>query len=203
MKESRLEKIGLAAAGIAHDINNQLNLIVNHLSIPDVEGALQAVDRCSALTVSLLSYCKSDKMELETLEPAKFLHDFVRPLRLPQGVHLSLEILSALPLIRTSRLGLTRTLINLIGNACDAMECSGTIRIVATPGVIEVYDSGPGLSAECIKQIFEPFYSTKGEEGFGLGLAIVRELMREQGGFVTVKSEPGNGAGFSLHFREG
>jgi signal transduction histidine kinase len=142
-------------------------------------------------------------MELETLEPAKFVHDFVRQLRLPQGVNLKLEIPPSLPLIRTSKLGLTRALINLIGNACDAMECSGTIRIVATPRVIEVCDSGPGMSAESIKQIFEPFYSTKGEEGFGLGLAIVRELMREQGGFVTVNSEPGKGAGFALHFREG
>jgi two-component system NtrC family sensor kinase len=203
MKESRLEKIGSAAAGIAHDINNQLNLIVNHLSVPDVEGALQAVDRCSALTVNLLSYCKSDRTEVETLEPANFLHDFVRQLRLPQGVRLELEIPSSLPLIRTSKLGLTRALINLIGNACDAMEFSGTIRIVATPRVIEVCDSGPGMSAECIKQIFEPFYSTKGEEGFGLGLAIVRELMREQGGFVGVNSEPGKGACFALHFREG
>ena len=86
-----------------------------------------------------------------------------------------------------------------------AMQWSAAERSGSSPrrGIIEVYDSGPGISAECIKQIFEPFYSTKGEEGFGLGLAIVRELMREQGGFVTVKSEPGKGAGFTLHFREG
>jgi len=93
-------------------------------------------------------------------------------------------------------------LTNLISNACAAMEGKGTLRIEATPGVIEVTDSGPGIPADRARQIFDPFFTTKGLNGTGLGLSIVRELMRQQGGAVTMLSEPGQGARFTLHFRK-
>src|SRR5271165_6067773 len=90
MKSTRLETIGSAAAGIAHDINNQLHLIVNHLTLsggtPDLEGAQRAVERCSALTASLLAYCKGTPIEVTPTNPAAFLRNFVAQLRLPEGI---------------------------------------------------------------------------------------------------------------------
>ncbi|HEY1803897.1 MAG TPA: hypothetical protein VGG45_05405, partial [Terracidiphilus sp.] len=80
MENSRLETIGSAAAGIAHDINNQLTLIVNHLSFADVESAQAAVSRCTALTTSLLSYCRGEAIELGPVDPVAFLRRFTEEL---------------------------------------------------------------------------------------------------------------------------
>jgi signal transduction histidine kinase len=203
MNSSRMETIGSAAAGIAHDMNNQLTLIVNHLALSDLQGAQRATERCSALTASLLAYCKGDPVEVSSTNPAGFLRSFVAQLRLPEGIDLHLNVPALLPAISVDPLALTRALTNLISNACDAMDGKGTIRITASPRAIEVSDSGPGIPNGTCKQIFDPFFTTKGVNGTGLGLSIVRDLMRLQGGSVTVHSEPGRGAQFTLQFRPG
>jgi signal transduction histidine kinase len=196
MNSSRMEMIGSAAAGIAHDINNQLNLIVNHL-----EGAQRATERCSALTASLLAFCKNEPIRMISTSPAVFLRTFIKQLQLPEGIDLQLNVPSLLPAISADPLALTRALTNLISNACDAMDGKGTLRIAASPHAIEVSDTGRGIPIELAKQIFDPFFTTKGANGTGLGLSIVRELMRQQGGSVPVCSEPGRGARFTLQFR--
>jgi signal transduction histidine kinase len=206
MNDFRLEQIGSAAAGIAHDLNNQLNLIVNHLSLAQVDGAgihgaRQAAERCSALTTSLLSYCENGRLELQSHDLCKLMRKAVTQLHLPEGIQLELNIPWFLPLVRANAFGVTRALTNLVGNACEAMEGQGTLRITVSPQQIEVSDSGPGIPAEFHKRIFDPFFTTRGAAGNGLGLAIVRDIMREQGGYVSVESEPGQGAHFTLRFR--
>lgn len=209
MKASRLELIGSAAAGIAHDINNELNLIVNHLALSDVDSAREAAKRCSAMTGSLLSYCKGDSIALSTTEPGYFLMKFVAQLDLPKGIDIRLQMPPALPPIAVNPLALTRALTNLVVNARDAMEDVGIITFSAGENVIAVSDTGPGIPEEIQGRIFEPFFTTKnaggkkakGGRGTGLGLVIVRELMRQQGGSVSVESAPGQGAAFMLRFR--
>ncbi len=199
--ENSLAELGSAAAGIAHDINNQLTLILNYLDISNVEGARAAAGRCSALTSSLLSWCRGETMQLQAIEPRAFLLDFADSLPLPDTVSLTLEAPEALPTIKADPLALTRVLTNLISNACDAMKNAGAIRLRAFDHTIEVSDSGPGVAPALTKRIFEPFFSTKGAKGTGLGLSIVREIMREHGGNVIVRNEPDRGATFSLRFR--
>jgi signal transduction histidine kinase len=196
MNSSRMETIGSAAAGIAHDINNQLSLIVNHLV-----GAQQATERCSALTAGLLAFCKNEPIRVISINPAAFLRTFVAQLPFPEGFDLNLNVPTLLPSITADPPALTRILTNLVSNACDAMDGHGTLRITASPHAIEVSDTGTGIPAELAKRIFDPFFTTKGANGTGLGLSIVRDLMRQQGGSVTVSSEPGRGARFTLHFR--
>ncbi len=201
MNSSRLEKLESAAAGIAHDINNQLHLIVNHLAVTDMEGAHRAAQRCAALTESLLAFCKGDPVQLIAVEPADFLLDFVDRLELPEGIDLRVDLAPPLPRVLAEPLSLTRALTNLISNACDALNNKGSIRITAAPRAIAVSDSGPGIPEDLILRIFEPFFSTKGDHGTGLGLPIVRDLMFRQCGSVSVYSAPGEGARFTLHFR--
>jgi signal transduction histidine kinase len=196
-----LEIIGSAAAGIAHDINNQLTMIVNHLSTADVDSANAAVARCSALTSSLLSYCRGEPLAVSTVDPAALLRRFAEQLRLPAGINLVLNIPAELPPIEANSFAVKRALTNLVSNACAAMEDRGTLRIKATPGEIEVSDTGPGVPDEHRKEVFVPFFTTKGHTGTGLGLSIVRELMRQQGGSACLHSEPGHGARFTLRFR--
>lgn len=197
--------LGSAAAGIAHDINNQLNLIINHLAVADIEGAQRAADRCAALTGNLLTYCRDDAFEITAVNPAEFLLDFVDQMELAEGIEVRLDLAASLPAslpaIAANELALTRALTNLISNACDAMQGHGVIRIIASPRTIDVADSGEGVPEEIRQRIFDPFFTTKGGAGTGLGLSIVRDLMYKQGGSVSLHSEPGHGAHFTLHFR--
>jgi signal transduction histidine kinase len=199
--DARLEMLGSATAGIAHDINNHLTLILNHLELSDLSAAREAAGRCCALTASLLSYCRGESLQLRPVRVADFLRSFAETLRLPRGVRWTLEMEDRLPDIQADPLALARVLTNLIGNACDAMGNEGSIVLLACAGCIEIRDSGPGIPAAQLRQIFQPFYSTKGARGTGLGLAIVREIMRQHGGSATVVSQPGQGATFTLRFR--
>jgi signal transduction histidine kinase len=196
----RLEMIGSATAGIAHDINNQLTLIVNHLATPDVISARAAAERCAALTSSLLAYCKGERVALTSVDPIAFIRNFVRQLRLPKEIEVVVNMPDSLPAIAADPLAMMRAMTNLVSNACTAMNGSGTLRITALPCTIEVSDSGPGVSAEYGTRVFEPFFSTRGIHGTGLGLAIVREIMRQHSGSVTMFSDPGHGASFTLRF---
>jgi signal transduction histidine kinase len=206
MKHESLAELGSAAAGIAHDINNQLTLILNYLSVSDVDGARRAAARCTELTSGLLSWCRGETLRLQPVDVCEFLVDFADSLHLPDGVALRIEIPEAHPRIRADRLALTRMLTNLVSNACDAMHGEGSIVIRAAGHSIEVADSGPGVEAAVARRIFEPFFSTKGSAGTGLGLAIVRETMRQHGGNVFLRNEPRDGskkagAIFVLRFR--
>jgi signal transduction histidine kinase len=197
----RLEMVGSAAAGIAHDINNQLTLILNHLSTSDVDSAMAAVSRCCHLTAGLLSYCRGESLKLRPMDPAAFVRDFVNTLSIPAGIRLLVDAPAGIPEVLADPSALMRVLTNLTLNACDAMNGSGTLRIAASEHTIEVTDSGPGISALDRRRIFEPFFTTKGSRGTGLGLAIVREIMHQHGGAVLLRSTPGEGATFQLRFR--
>jgi CheY-like chemotaxis protein len=93
---------------------------------------------------------------------------------------------------------------NLIFNAVDALPTGGTIhlRVEARDGqgIIEVADSGLGMSAEVQARVFEPFFTTKGESGTGLGLAMVFGIVEQHGGHIEVRSAPGDGTTFPITF---
>lgn len=203
MKCQRLEVLGFAAVGIAHDINNQIHLIVNALSVADLEGARRAARRCSAMTQNMLSFSKNCSLKPISIDPAEFLLDFVDTLGLPYNVEFRLDLPPDLPPILADPALLNRTLNNLVDNACDAIDFKGSIRITASPRGIAVSDSGPGIPDDVMPRIFEPFFTTKEGVGTGLGLSIVRDLMYQQGGSVSVNSAPGKGACFTLRFRAG
>src|SRR5207244_6219337 len=95
-------------------------------------------------------------------------------------------------------------LTNLIFNAVDALPTGGTIRVrVAAEdgqGIVEIADSGVGMSAEVQARVFEPFFTTKGEAGTGLGLAMVFGIVEQHGGQITVHSTPGAGTILRMTF---
>ena len=93
-----------------------------------------------------------------------------------------------------------RVFTNLIGNALEAMPAGGGIQISAHTGpdgvVVEVADSGPGISPEIREHLFQPFVSSGKKNGLGLGLALSRQTILDHGGDMWVESEPGRGAHF-------
>jgi two-component system, NtrC family, sensor kinase len=108
-----------------------------------------------------------------------------------------------LPCLHGSETQLSQVFLNLVVNAAQAMRDGGNISIHSTCDsklcVIRISDTGPGMSTEIQKNIFEPFFTTKGVgEGSGLGLAISQDIIRRHGGEISVESEPGNGATFTI-----
>ena len=108
----------------------------------------------------------------------------------PQVVAQSGEIVSAI--------------LNLVVNAIDAMPSGGTITLrtgqTDTSSWVAVQDDGPGMPPEIERRVFEPFFTTKGEEGTGLGLAMVYACMQRHGGSVALETAPGRGTTFTLSF---
>jgi signal transduction histidine kinase len=118
-----------------------------------------------------------------------------------QGVKLELEIPAELeaPLERSR---VERLFVNLIGNALEAIEAAGTVRItaeiVAGAAVVHVEDDGPGIAPEIRAHLFQPFVSAGKRNGLGLGLALSRQTVLDHGGDMWVESESGHGARFSF-----
>jgi signal transduction histidine kinase len=120
----------------------------------------------------------------------------------PPGVTLGREVAPDLPPVLADRDQVLQVLLNLVRNALDALGArGGTLSLSATqaPGGVAftVRDSGPGIPAEDLARVFEPYFTTK-EGGTGLGLAIARRIAEEHGGSLEVESTPGSGAAFTL-----
>src|ERR1700682_193368 len=122
-----------------------------------------------------------------------------------EGRPISLHIEAAgHPTIQGSAARLRELLTNLIFNAVDALPHGGTIRLRVLAeeglGVVEVIDSGLGMTPEVQARVFEPFFTTKGEGGSGLGLAMVFGIVEQHGGHIEVRSAPGDGTTFRISF---
>lgn len=200
-RAERLQTIGSAAAGLAHDLNNQLTLIVNHLEAQDLEAARAATRQCSLLVEALMIYSKGSVPDARAILPGSFLREFLDSLSLPPEVLLVRSVMPNLPRIWADPVALRRSLNNLILNSCEAMNYRGIIKVSATPMVIQVRDSGPGIAPEIARRVFEPFFTTRSDTGTGLGLAVVRETMRQCGGSVQLDPACKLGARFILRFR--
>jgi two-component system nitrogen regulation sensor histidine kinase NtrY len=119
----------------------------------------------------------------------------------PAGVEVEREVEAALPPVLADRDQVLQVLLNLVRNALDAMPSGGTLGVAARRAggavAFEVRDTGPGIAAEDLERVFEPYFTTK-EGGTGLGLAIARRIAEEHGGALEVESSAGRGATFRL-----
>jgi signal transduction histidine kinase len=119
----------------------------------------------------------------------------------PRGVTVVLEGLTTLGQAVFHESTLRRAVLNLVQNALEAMPQGGTLTVAGectpTQVQLQVRDTGSGIPAEHISQLFEPFYTTK-QEGTGLGLYIVREFITAHGGQIVVQSAEGQGTTFTL-----
>jgi len=214
---SKLEAVGRLAGGVAHDFNNLLTVITGNLSLAlhprsdlsddlreDLETAREAALHAGELTRQLLSFGRRQVLRPETVSVSREVRELLPLLRrlLRADVSLDLQLAPDLPLVCVDPALLPQVLLNMIGNSADAIEGAGRIQIETRPHpreggetwvALSVSDTGPGLTVESREQLFEPFYTTKGQRGTGLGLATVYGAVRQHGGEIEVESEPGQG----------
>jgi PAS domain S-box-containing protein len=184
-----------------------------------VAAARQAVQRGARLTRQLLNYARRQPLPAVRLRLTEFLPPITELLRRSLGERyaVALELAEDTPDIQADAAQLEAALLNLCLNAQDAMPTGGSIAIRAgrfeavaslaeegpAPGpyaVLEVSDTGAGIPREQQPRIFEAFFTTKEPgKGTGLGLSMVSGFVRQAGGFLTLESEPGQGATFRLH----
>ena len=216
VRTEKLAALGRLAAGIAHEVNNPLQPILNCLevAIEDIERgnnvdaevlrvAEREVQRIKSIVTRLLDFARpstSDKVALNLHE----LIDEILTLTNKQLERMCIEPLvqleSSSPLTGNPN-QIKQVLLNLVLNAMQAMPNGGRLRIHTYDkegGVaIEISDTGVGMNEETIAQIFEPFYSTK-DDGTGLGLAVSYGIIQGHGGEIQVESEPGRGSRFTV-----
>jgi signal transduction histidine kinase len=216
----RLETVGLLAAGVAHDFNNLLTIILSLSSLlderlpPDATARqlLTEIDQSALRATELARNLLTSKptKSAEVLDLGHELAAFSPVLSRMVGDEITLSMLiDAEPCrVLMEKVALERIATNLVINARDAMPKGGEIVIAIAPtspsdsGVgepsrrmveLSVADSGVGMDSSTRQRIFEPFYTTKGVAGTGLGLATVDGIVARLGGSILVDSRPGRG----------
>lgn len=221
--EQRLSELGLLAAGIAHEIHNPLGSVrlgVQGLMREMRDGRIapdqiidymrlidQEIDNCIAVTRRLLLLARPPAGSLQLVVINEALIDTLQLLEYDAQTHgiIQQTELPALALrILADEAEIRMIFLNLIQNAHHAMPNGGKLaaRLAADAGhaLIEIADSGVGMSPETIARIFDPFFSRRadGVAGTGLGLTIVKNFVARMGGSITVASTPGAGTRFTI-----
>ncbi|HUT24707.1 MAG TPA: GAF domain-containing sensor histidine kinase [Sumerlaeia bacterium] len=224
IQRERLAAIGLAVSGIAHHLKNvlvalkgplgllrmaldaeDLNLVTNSLPIME-----RGTARMEQSIKEMLAYSKNREPELELGSLNGLVAEIVEASR-RRGEERSIEVRAELDeRIGPSyldKLRLHDAALNLVANAIEAHPegAAGACVVARTAAAddgktfrIEVEDNGPGMPEDVQKRIFQPFFSTKGSKGTGLGLAVAKKVAEENGGTLAVKSVAGEGTTFTL-----
>ncbi len=161
------------------------------------------------LVMDMLSYSKDRVPAIEETdinELVEEVHELMSSRAQEIGVKLEINLEADLPLVQADPEGIRRALLNIVGNALDAVEERKSAKVVLgtrrdpQAGWVRlvVLDSGPGIPPDKLKEIFKPFVSTKGSKGTGLGLPVSRKILREHGGDIIVESQVGKGSRFTL-----
>jgi signal transduction histidine kinase len=220
IQAERLSAIGKAASAVAHDFTQPLSTIAGAVGLLRMDGASEDVrDRCFTAIEGELERLQRMKQEIvefargeSTLDVASvridsFLENAVSAMRIQLAQRdIRLSVQHGYPGEWTlDSYMLERVLDNLVRNAAAAISSSGTITIRSELDhdtlVLEVEDDGPGIPADRLEEIFEPFVSFGKKEGTGLGLAIARNVVRQHGGTIHVTSD--RGARFTLRLPRG
>ena len=220
-RSHKLRALGQMAAGVSHDLKNILNPLALHLqflkrSLPrDATDAQESVAEMQQVlkrgieTVERLRDFsrQSPQRKVEPVDLNLLVHEAVeicKP-RLHSRSEVQIRIVTTLgapgPVLLQASDGVA-ALVNLIVNAIDALHDKGTITVSTGKdddgGWVRVADDGPGMPPEVEQRVFEPFFTTKGDEGTGLGLAMVYASVQRHGGRLMLETAPGAGAAFTM-----
>jgi PAS domain S-box-containing protein len=216
----KLASLGQLAAGIAHEINNPLGVILTYTDLlkHQVANAAEALEdvntiekhtiSCKRIVADLLKFAHSEKAlkKLTSLNGViQEAVDLVMHQLSRQQIAVHLELSPDLPLLNLDADKMQQVFFNLLMNAQQAIGAGGEIRITTSweeeTGCeqVVVWDNGAGIPLHLLTKIFDPFFSTKAPgEGTGLGLSVSYGIVKDHGGDIQVKSEPGQGTQFTI-----
>jgi signal transduction histidine kinase len=221
LQAKKLASLGTLTAGVAHEITNPLNnismLAETFETLYDDLGREQRiefiqkvggeVERIRQIVVGLLNFSKpkqSDPREVELNEVVTGTMRLVRNMLDVSNIELELHLAEGLPPVFVDENQIYQVLVNIITNAIQAMEATDekerrlviTTRPGEAPGSLEIElrDTGKGIPAEHMPHVFDPFFSTKGVGGTGLGLSVSYGIVKNHGGKIRAGNAPGGGA---------
>jgi two-component system, NtrC family, sensor kinase len=223
VQAERLAAIGQTIAALSHHIKNILQglrsgseILKMGLGEKNEQMLLQGwkiVEKNQGkiydLVMDMLSYSKEREPAIEETDLNQVVRDVLELMAgraREAGAVLNARLEDNLPVVQVDPEGLHRALLNIVGNALDAVEerpkpqVGVVTALDAEPGWVRivVLDNGVGIPPHKVAEIFKPFVSTKGAKGTGLGLPVSRKILREHGGDILVQSQPGRGSRFIL-----
>ena len=213
--------LGELTAGIAHEINNPTAVILGNMDImiEELDGSTETVAtevaliyeqvyRIRNIVEKLLKYSRASPINLKLVQVDvnRLVEDSVILVRHEADrklANITTGLTSANCEVKIDAQELQQVLINLLINAIHAIDKYGTIRISTEVSesddvIVRVIDNGQGIDIDTIDKIFDPFYSTKGNVGTGLGLSVSYGLIHRYGGNLEVSSTPGQGTVFTV-----
>ncbi len=216
IESERLNALTLLAAGVAHEIGNPLNSLDIHLQLIErearkldgakgaelqesVEVARAEINRLDSIITQFLRAIRPTRPQLRPENINTIVEEAVRFFALEikdRDVVVEQELRSDLPLLELDRDQMKQAFYNVIKNSFEAMKSRGILRIRTdldeSHVIVRFTDTGGGISAENLSRVFEPYFTTK-TSGTGLGLLIVRRIVREHGGELSIESSEGKG----------
>ena len=221
----RVRALGEMASGVVHDFNNALTSILGFTELAlgplaqgdaffkDLSGIRMAALDAASLVRRLQSFGRNrrehDEREIANLQDVvRVMPSLVRPrwTQLTQVLGLTFDIVvdaQPVPAVHIVVAEIRELLLNLLFNAIDAMPSGGRITLATAPtpdggAMVTVTDEGTGMSDEVSRQMFQPFFSTKGDRGSGLGLSVCRTIANRHHAQLDVRTAPGEGTTFTL-----
>ncbi len=213
LQSEKLASMGQLAAGIAHELNNPLGVVLMyaHLLLDEVETKsklsddltmiTEQADRCKKIVAGLLHFARQNKVLHEPTDVRQLIEHSLRASAIPDNVDVQVENTMENPTVEVDHDQIIQVLTNLISNACAAMPSGGALVIRAADTgkarfEIGVTDTGTGIPKENLAKIFEPFFTTKEiGKGTGLGLAVTYGIVKMHRGDIRVKSNADPTAG--------
>jgi signal transduction histidine kinase len=220
-RADRLSALGTLAAGLAHEIRNPLVSVRTFIQLlPERvddeefrtsfrELALKEIERICDLITDLLAFSRPAPVEREPADLNQITSQIVRlldPEARKRDVGIAMALAERMPVVVVHEAQVKQVLMNVVLNAIQACSSHGTVAVrtggVEGGAVVEVADTGVGMTAEQREHIFDPFYTTK-ENGSGLGLYIAHRIVAEHGGSIVALPGDGGGTVFRITFRGG
>ena len=224
--QQRLNSLGVLAGGVAHEINNPINGIMNYAQlIIDADSQNQEIHeysneiinestRVAEIVKSLLQFSRQGTQEYTTCNPKDIIEQTLRLIKttvIKDDIKLLVNLPGDLPWIRCRGQQIRQVFMNLLTNARDSLELSGkeNKQIIITARTEEIFgikyvriiveDNGTGINDEAKDRVFEPFFTTKDRnKGTGLGLSISYGIVRDHNGNLTFTTQKGKGTSFII-----